>query len=410
MLLKNIIIFILFQVVLLKATNTWAKIEFTPRIALEEEYTDNLFLTASNASEDFITTLEPGLSLYAGNRHLQLDLDYALRFRSYQENSQRSQTDFDEIQRALANLTLWPGRKFSVLAREEISLQTIDVRNAVNTRNEIVNQALRYYSLASPRLHLPLTKALAVDVSYAYSREDYLDRRGDNTEQQRYEASSTYSLRQETSLSLGYTQIDQQAQRQEGYRQGTAFLGLQQELGARLLLNARLGQTRIDPQASASLDGQTWAVSLSYEFNSKAKILLGYNKDFSSSIINGVFDGKSLTADFDYSGKFDFSLGVFLQDNNYLSQLRTDRRLGVRTAAKIPLYRRFNFNLSADFEQLDFRPDNEEVQRYNIETGLDYAIAKGRVALSYQWNLNDSNLAFNDYTNNLVILNIDLRY
>jgi len=66
--------------------------KFKPRISLLEEYTNNVFLTNTDAREDFITTISPGLSFIATeNREAKvgLDLDYELGLVYYARNSDR---------------------------------------------------------------------------------------------------------------------------------------------------------------------------------------------------------------------------------------------------------------------------------------------------------------------------------
>ena len=54
-----------------------AKINFTPRASVEEEYTDNLFLTENNTKDDFVTTVSAGFVLDVAGRTggLALSLD-----------------------------------------------------------------------------------------------------------------------------------------------------------------------------------------------------------------------------------------------------------------------------------------------------------------------------------------------
>src|SRR5260221_5113959 len=50
---------------------------FTPRIAGQELFTDNVLLTPTNRRSDFVTTLSPGLSISDDSPRLQAKLDYS---------------------------------------------------------------------------------------------------------------------------------------------------------------------------------------------------------------------------------------------------------------------------------------------------------------------------------------------
>jgi len=65
--------------------------QFRPRITVQEDYTNNLNLTSTGKVEDFITTVSPGLTLFATDRReprYGVDLNYQLGFVSFAHNSQ----------------------------------------------------------------------------------------------------------------------------------------------------------------------------------------------------------------------------------------------------------------------------------------------------------------------------------
>jgi Putative beta-barrel porin 2 len=66
--------------------------KFKPRITLLEEYTSNVFLTSTNAKEDFITTISPGITFKAtenAQAKMGLDLSYDLGLVYYARNSEK---------------------------------------------------------------------------------------------------------------------------------------------------------------------------------------------------------------------------------------------------------------------------------------------------------------------------------
>ena len=83
------------------STASAANVDFTPRISVSEEYTDNLDLDASNEKEDFITTITPGFTLDIDARSSGLILSYDAGYSFYDE--------YDEYDswRHSASLTGW---------------------------------------------------------------------------------------------------------------------------------------------------------------------------------------------------------------------------------------------------------------------------------------------------------------
>lgn len=90
-----------------------AVITFTPRITVSEEYTDNVNLTDSNSSrnsgasrnsskeEDYITTISPGFSVEALQKHSGVNLHYTPTYAMYKENTK------NDTWRHNAGLAFW---------------------------------------------------------------------------------------------------------------------------------------------------------------------------------------------------------------------------------------------------------------------------------------------------------------
>jgi hypothetical protein len=65
-----------------------AKWSVIPRLYIEEQYDDNIFLTERNEQDDFITTISPGIDLKSETPTTMLDLDYELRRSLYNDFSE----------------------------------------------------------------------------------------------------------------------------------------------------------------------------------------------------------------------------------------------------------------------------------------------------------------------------------
>jgi len=59
------------------------RIEITPRITVQEEYDDNIFLRKTNIVSDYTTTLSPGIKVVANSDTNGIDLDYELGWVKY---------------------------------------------------------------------------------------------------------------------------------------------------------------------------------------------------------------------------------------------------------------------------------------------------------------------------------------
>jgi hypothetical protein len=62
--------------------------KFHPYITLQEDYTDNFFLTHTNTQDDWITTVSPGLTFSTTTENSGIDLSYILGLVSYAKHSE----------------------------------------------------------------------------------------------------------------------------------------------------------------------------------------------------------------------------------------------------------------------------------------------------------------------------------
>ncbi len=107
---NNLLGFLLLVVGLLSCpVHSFAAAEFHPRLMVEEEYNDNIFLSDGNEVDDWITTVAPGISLNYTNRSVEASLDYSLNYQFYQEDADRNQDNFEDVQRADVNVLFFAG-------------------------------------------------------------------------------------------------------------------------------------------------------------------------------------------------------------------------------------------------------------------------------------------------------------
>lgn len=97
--------------------------EVKPRVQVRETYTDNLRLAPKGAEEsDFVTEVEPGISIRARGARLQLQADYAFQYRIYADHG--SANGHNHMLRSNALLDVWDRRLF-VQASAQIAQQNL---------------------------------------------------------------------------------------------------------------------------------------------------------------------------------------------------------------------------------------------------------------------------------------------
>lgn len=126
--------------------------KITPTLDLNETYTDNVRLTQDNEKSDFVTQINPGISLIGTGPHLKVDARYVMQNIFYaKENSENA---INHQLHALANAELLDDLFFvdanASISQQNISSfgqQTTDNTNITNNRTNVKTYSISPYLL-----------------------------------------------------------------------------------------------------------------------------------------------------------------------------------------------------------------------------------------------------------------------
>ncbi len=80
-----------FALILLIGSSSFAaQVNFTPRISISEEYTDNLFLSDTDKEYDYITSVSPAFTLGVIGQHAGIDLSFDPSYAWYSRFEERN--------------------------------------------------------------------------------------------------------------------------------------------------------------------------------------------------------------------------------------------------------------------------------------------------------------------------------
>ena len=403
--------------------------QFIPHIDVSEEYNDNIFLDPWDEEEDWITTIEPGLSFLMQTRNLDVDLDYSLFLQYYKDNTDENLTDFKEIQRAQGTATLFPGDPFTVEANTNISTVIVDERERTSDENSFVNRALMYDLSINPNYNWRITSTFQASLGYKYhyvsyqelGTWEYEDKNDEPTDWQEhvvnFDLNKQFGPRTTCGISYVFTDhqySDSNDEDEEDFQRNDIFASLEQKIGSRLTLNLSGGVAFFDFDESGSYDGNTWQVALDYTASDRLNLDLFYMRDYSVSVSRGISQSDEARATISYHDRLNVSLEGFARKSKYSeegiefnSADSEDQSVGGLLQLSYPLGKRFTLNFDTDYTYLKFKPDNEKVDRYAFAGSIDYNFLRNfDISLSYTYRINDSNMDENDYRNNIALLKI----
>lgn len=406
----SVVLFIsLFGLISLSAA---AQLEVHPYLTVEEEYTDNLFLDSSNEQEDFITTIEPGISLLYKSRSVDISADYSLRYLSYQDNSDRNIDDFEDVQRADASAVFFAGRPFTLTISETITREALDESDVNAEDNDLVNRTTVYHLLVNPEYSLEITPSFSLVFGYSYDRVDYVADEGNDSEEHTGRISAVKELSSNTSVSLNYAYTVHQSDTDDDFDQQDYSVGISQQVGPRLNLAADVGYSMVEFDDGRDSEDANWMLSGTYGLSEALSLNVEFGQTFSTSATAGLTKSRSAVMGLAYvKNDLTANAELYWDQSDYLYSSREDEAIGTRMDINIPLTVAFSTTLDAEYENASFDDTtDEDVDRYSIGSSLDFEYRRFFASLGYRYRLNDSNVEDNDYTNNIINLSATVRF
>ncbi|SEA44589.1 uncharacterized protein, PEP-CTERM system associated [Desulfuromusa kysingii] len=393
--------------------SSWAEVEIHPRLTVEEEYNDNIFLDSANEEEDWITTIQPGVNLSYQNRSVEASVDYSLRYRLYKNNDSENLDDFKDVQQADANALFFRGRPFTLYLAEVISRETIDERDDY-AYSDAENRSTVYRTTVTPEYRLQLMPTFSLLFGYTYSRADYVDPRGDDTEEHEGRISLVKQLSASSEAFARYAYaIEMSDDNADEFDRQDYILGLTQQLGGRTTLSLEGGYSQIDYDSGLDTDSTTWLVDIAYRLSQPVTFSLTYSQDFVVTAEDGLTETKEARFGAAYvKESLTASTEIFWNNSDYIRLDREDTAYGVRFDFAKPLARAVTVNFDAEYEyaQFDDLDVNEDVNRMTFGTSLDYEYRRFLASLGYRFRINESDIDDNDYNNNIITLSVTVRF
>lgn len=406
--------------------NLPAQLEFNSYISTSTEHNDNIDLEPDNQESDWITAIEPGISLKYDSVNLDADLDYSMRFRFFNDNTDKNEKAFKDVQRANGHWTLFPDNPFNFNANGGISRVIIDDRASVSEENEYTNKATRYKYTLNPSYTVRLGSMTNLNLDYFFTQSIYEEIEDTSTnpfdtndfvEHRGSVELLKYLVEQNTVfMSYEYRYFDEDKRLTEDeneeensdYKRHSIMTGIDYAFGSDLSLSALAGWSEInytkdyqDNQANA-----IWKIGLDYALSETVQTRLEYSNDFTPSVNRGVSLNEEARFILTYSHRFIISTEIFATQTEYEEENSKDEGAGARISCVWPLGRSFSVHVRGDYAEYTYLeqglPD-ENVDRYGFGTGVNVTFNHLTIGLNYTYRRNESTVDPNDYTNNIVL-------
>ncbi|MCK5611521.1 TIGR03016 family PEP-CTERM system-associated outer membrane protein [Candidatus Pacearchaeota archaeon] len=389
------------------STHSFAKFTITPGIGVRGEYNDNIFLGDSDKEYDFITTLTPDIRLeYSPNKSLDLSLDYGLDFRYYSRYSDLN----EETQRVEMNASAKPFKRVFIDVTDTYARVPIDIRNKYALDNTLTNMTDSNSFSVSTRVVLPVTSTVSTTAGYNYSDLWFEDEGSTDSETHSafFELTDRLSSKITGALKYNYSayrpDLTGQQEAVVGYNRHNGSIAIEYLIASNFVVDVELGESWTDYATGYNSQRPFWNIGADYTFKFISGTSIGI--DFSRSVIDSLTSGASRNRRGDLffrtGNMLKLTVNPYFIDDTFLHTDRKDEIKGVNVDVSRPLGSKTILLLNGLLEEQRFMPEGEKVGRYSLGCSLDYKLSsKITAVIGYRHNGRDSNIANEDFTNNI---------
>ncbi len=399
---------------LVPAADLFAEFEFHPRLTVSEEYNDNLYLNEDNEQEDWITTIAPGLQLLYRNRSIDASVDYSLQYEFYKNNDDENMDQFKDIQRADASVLFFGGRPFTLQITETITRDQLDDSERYADYNELINRSTVYRTSVSPQYRLSLGQTMALVFGYTYNNTEWVDRRGDDTQEHIGRVSLEKELSSMTTLFAAYAyRVMESDASEDEFDRSDYSLGFRHQVGKRTSIGAEAGFSNVEYDSGYETDSTTWSADGRYQLSAALAATLTVSQDFTVTATDGLTKKRQAALGLEYQkDTVSADSAVFWSNSRYVRLDREDTGYGFRAGISNQFSNYFTGHLNGELEFAEYQESamDEDVYRYTLGAALDYSYRRFLVSCEYRHRVNNSDMDANDYTNNLVTLSGTVRF
>lgn len=358
-----------------------AEFKLHPSLAVSEEYTDNVFLTTTNRTSDYITSARPGLSASYIAPALNGDLSYVFNYRHYAKNSVE-----DEITHELsakAHLTAVENLMYLDVS-DEYQRVSLDPTRTFTTESLFLNQTDRNVVTASPYFTLRPTERISVKPGYRFIDTRYFGPLGFNKTDHSAFLNTAYELTKKWSLTADYTFTRETAEI-GNFSQHQALGGFRYEYADKSFLFAQAGDTWIKYDGRRSLKTFSWNAGFAHVFDTvTASISTGvsYIEDPLSNVIQESFVRGTLEKRFP---KGTLSLSPYYSAYSIAeTDASQSKKYGATVQGTFEILSDLNVRLAITEEKYELTLFGSNTWRFQVDSGLSYPLAKQLTAyLSY---------------------------
>ena len=417
---------VIITLILLSPQMVQARWSFKPRIFVEQQYDNNLFLTETNTQDDYATVIGPGLSFGYESPTALVELDYQYRRFFYYDFTELDYDDHRGTLEARKDFTPW----FSAGVKERLirSEDPIDLTGSQNFERPSIRagQRNRYTrNIVEPEATFRFGERSSLKLGYL---NRILRNNSDDVADQDENAGNallTYRLNIHNELQLYYQYIDQNydqtdpPQPNRDFKADVARGRYTYYFSPRTSVFAEYGYVNkdLEEESPGFLDYQVHNPKLGFSRSLYEDLNLTLTGGYAVRKTKDRDDEDIYTGRLDFSGQYKRLNATVYGERGFFDDYTSSESLGFykfwRTGldARYQLLERLTAAVYCYYEK-DQYVDQDRTDEYtNIRGRLDYRVLNWTyLSLDYTFNKRHSTIPLESYKDNRVFFRITFEY
>lgn len=358
------------------------ELEIYPTLAVQEEFTDNVFESTDNRQSDFITRVIPGFSMTYKAPILESDILYHFDYRYYAKNTR----DDDITHKLAANgrLTVIENLLFLDLS-DSYQRVSLDITRDVAQESLFLNQADKNVAIISPNMKLRPNSRTEAKLGYRFVDTRYTEEGlGVNKTEHMGFLQAAYEFTPRWYVTFDYD-FNRQESELDDFNLHQASSGVRYEYADKSFLFAKAGNSWINYDNGKSMNNFFWNAGVTHAFPTIVTTLVTgvkYDEDPLSTITRETYVNASVNKEMSagaVGGSLYYSEFAFADTG----KLNT-RKYGGRIHARHEFGSRLSGSVSFTAEKYEQPLFSGNTRRLIAESGVSYRLAEQlTISLSY---------------------------
>jgi hypothetical protein len=355
----------------------FADFSIRPSIAVNEEYTDNVF-EEHESTTDYITRLMPGVSLMYVMPFWDWNIAYNYDYRIYAKKSRKN----DDTHNLLATGLIRIIDDFLLLdINDTYSRVSLDVSRDRTQESLDSGQSDSNNFTASPYLQFHPVTLATIKTGYRYTNVWYKNSSGIDRKDHVGFLDASYELSPQLTLNANHTFTHENST--EGYDRHTSYMGGRWEYLERSFINANGGYTFNNMKHGKDSRKPYWNAGITHSFDHTSVSLntsVQYPIDPESGTTREINNTLAVIKEFDRG-----RAGITISYSEYSgAAIDVDKRYGVGLTASHELFENLIGNLNFSVDRYDHRETETYSRRILVNPSLTYTLPHEiTIALNY---------------------------